>query len=243
MGIFNTLFGQNDTTSFYKLYNKMRSWKEAKVFPNEYNLPKEISFPKDFWDRIVKIQKHTLQDGKERAISIYWADGDLVVSPITTGSDNSVTTKGNISVKYSPHPTRKDYYRKKVILNSSIYKQSDIYIKKIPKKIEVSYLFNMHTHPQHKDERGNTHYNFFSVQDIKSLLKSNVSITGLITDKLWILIRTKLTPNNIDKLQEGNISIENLINNQHIGVYCGEFYKKVIRQLPTTTTRATSTTS
>lgn len=236
MGIFKTLFGSDDTTTFYQLYNKLRGWKEANVFPSEYNLPKEISFPTDFWDRITKIQKQTVGDGNERAISIYWADGDLVVSPIVTGNDKSVTTRGNISVKYSPHPTRKEYYRKEVILNSSVYKRTDVYYKKAPKEVQVSYLFNMHTHPQHMDTLGNPYYNFFSAQDIRSLLSSNVAITGLITDKLWILIRTNITPSNIDKLEDKDINIETLNNTLHIGVYCGEFYKKLSKQLPTTTT-------
>jgi hypothetical protein len=229
MGLFNLLFGTSDsTTTFYQLYNKLKSWKSAGVFPYTYNLPKTLLFPNDFWDKITKIQQQTLKDGNERAMSVYWADGELVVSPIDTGNNKSVQSKGNISVKYSPHPTRKGYYRKEVILNSSTYKKLDVYHKRVPKEIEVSYLFNMHTHPQHQNDKGVGYYNFFSAQDIKSLINSNVAITGLITDKLWILIRTNKTPNNLDHLTDKDITIENL-NKLEIGVYSGEFYKKLNR--------------
>lgn len=229
MGIFDLLFGGgNKTTSFYKLYNKLKDWKKARVFPYTYNLPTSISFPKDFWKKILTIQKQTLSDGNERAMSIYWADGDLVVSPINTGDNKSVTSRGNISVKYEPHPTNKNYYRRLVILNSSIYKKTDVYKKKVPKKIDVSYLFNMHTHPQHKDGRGVGYYNFFSAQDIRSFIKSEVAITGLITDKLWILIRTNKTPNNVEHLTDKDMTIENL-NKLNIGLYSGEFYKKLTK--------------
>ena len=227
MGVLDLLFGSNkDTTTFYTLYNKLQEWKSAGVFPYTYNLPAAISFPPDFWDRIIKVQKETLKDGNERAISIYWADGELVVAPISVGSNKSVTTNGNISVKYSPHPTRKGYYRKEIILNSSLYKRADVYYKNIPKKVEVSYLFNMHTHPQHMDDKGVEYYNFFSAQDVKSLLSSNVAITGLITNKLWILIRTNKTPKSINNLTDRDINLENL-KRLNIGVYCGEFNKKV----------------
>jgi hypothetical protein len=91
------------------------------------------------------------------------------------------------------------------------------------------------------DDRGVGYYNFFSAQDIKSLIKSNVVITGLVTDKLWILIRTNKTPNNLDHLTDKDITIEKL-NELEIGVYSGEFYKK-LEKLPTPTTRTTTSTT
>jgi hypothetical protein len=227
MGLLDIFFGSSDsTTSFYQLYNKLKDWKKAKVFPFTYNLPKSISFPNDFWKKIIKIQKQTLSDGNERAMSIYWADGELVVSPINTGNSSSVTSSGNISVSYKHHPTRKGYFRKEVFLNSSLYKRVDVYEKKVPKKIDVSYLFNMHTHPRHEDSNGVGYYNFFSAQDIKSFINSNVTVTGLITDKLWLLMRTDKTPSNLVQLEDKDITIDRL-NKLEIGVYEGEFYKKL----------------
>jgi hypothetical protein len=228
MNIFNLFSNNKDTTTFYTLYNKLKDWKKAKVYPYTYNLPKRISFPKDFWDRIVEIQKDTLRDGNERAISIYWVDGELVLSPISKGDSKSVNNRGNISVKYEKHPTKKGYLRKEIILNSSIYKRTDVYYKKVPKEIEIEYLFNIHTHPQHKDSNGVEYYNFFSAQDIKSFITSNVAITGLVTNKFWLLFRTNKTPKNIHYLEDRDITIEKL-KELNIAIYNGEFYKKVVK--------------
>jgi hypothetical protein len=224
MNIFNLFSNTEDTTTFYTLYNKLKDWKKAQVYPYTYNLPKTVSFPKDFWDRIVGIQKNTLKDGNERAISIYWVDGELVLSPISKGDSRSVNNRGNISVKYEKHPTRKGYLRKEIILNSNIYKKTDIYYKKVPKKIEIEYLFNIHTHPLHRNSNGVEYYNFFSAQDIKSFITSNVVITGLVTNKFWLLFRTNKTPNSLEYLQDRDITIEKL-KKLEIGVYSGEFNK------------------
>lgn len=243
MGLLNTIFGSNSTTSFFQLYNKLRDWNSNKVYPYEYNLPKEITFPKDFWKKIVDLNKQTLTDGNERAVSIYWADGDLVFTPVIRGNEKSVTSNSNISVKYSQHPTKKEYARKEVLLNNSVYKRSDIYYKKIPKKIEVSYLFNIHTHPQHIDSNGNGYYNYFSAQDIKALIYSNAVISGLITDKLWLIFRTSNTPDSVSNISDQDMNIEYINNTLHIGVYCGSFNNTLLRQLPATTSTTTSTTS
>jgi hypothetical protein len=96
----------------------------------------------------------------------------------------------------------------------------------VPKEIEIEYLFNMHTHPQHKNSSGVGYYNFFSAQDIKSFINSNTVITGLVTDKLWLLFRTNKTASNLDYLTDKDITIEKL-NELELGVYSGEFYKKL----------------
>jgi hypothetical protein len=176
----------------------------------------------------MKIEKNTLKDGNERALSIYWVDGELVVSPINKGDSKSVNNRGNISVKYEKHPTRKGYLRKEIILNSSIYKRTDVYHKRVPQKIEIEHLFNMHTHPQHRQSSGVEYYSFFSAQDIKSFIKSNVVVTGLITNKFWLLFRTNKTPQNIDFLKDQDITIEKL-KELNIAIYKGEFYKKLVR--------------
>ena len=86
----------------------------------------------------------------------------------------------------------------------------------------------MHTHPQHRDNNGVGYYNFFSAQDIKSFINSNVAITGLITDKLWMLIRTNRTPKNLDNLQDKDITVEKL-KELEIGIYSGEFNKNLTK--------------
>ncbi len=48
-------------------------------------------------------------------MSVYWADGELVIAPIDTGDGKSVTSRGNISVKMNP------IQRGKVILERRLY--------------------------------------------------------------------------------------------------------------------------
>ncbi|HNZ70592.1 MAG TPA: hypothetical protein PKJ86_01100, partial [Candidatus Dojkabacteria bacterium] len=101
-GIGKLLFGGSKSTSwtYGDLNRKLAVWKENRIFPYLSNLPKSISFNKDFWDHIVQIYKKTQSDGLERSISIFWVDGELVVTSIVTGTESKVTSKGVVSVKY-----------------------------------------------------------------------------------------------------------------------------------------------
>jgi len=68
------------------------------------NLPSSITFPEDFWKDVFKIYKQTNQDGLERAIALFWADGELVLTSVVKGDDQSVRSSHNVRVNYVPHP-------------------------------------------------------------------------------------------------------------------------------------------
>lgn len=230
MSIFDFLFPNKiPTISFGDLRKKIVDLRKANIYPFNENLYQAISFPDDFWKELVKIYKRTDGDGLERAFSIFWADGDIVFSEVKTGSDRMVTSGGSIQVKYSHHPTREGYARKEVILDNSTIKRKDIYYTNVPKSLEVQYLFNIHTHPKHVTESGQEYYNFFSAQDIKSLISSRAIITGLVSDSFWILVRTKSTPNDVSYLLDNQVTPEYLEDTLHIGVYKAEFNKKAYR--------------
>ena len=110
-----------------------------------------------------------------------------------------------------------------------VLKKKDVYYKNIPKTLTVQYLFNIHTHPKHIDENGAVYYNFFSAQDIKSWISSKAIMTGVITDGLWILIRSDKTRNDIENLVDSQITPEFLEDSLNIGVYRAEFNKKAYR--------------
>lgn len=207
----------------------MRKWSDSKSFPYESELPDVITFPEDFWKKVIQLYKYTKGDGHERAISVFWADGDLVLSSVVKGDKKSVTPKANVKVSYTAS-TNKGYYTKKVFLNDKVYSKRDVYEKKVPKNgIEVKYLFNMHTHPPHKTPDGRDFYSFFSLQDLKSLLISNVVITGMIGDKFWLLMRTNQTPSVLNNFEEKDISPESLTEQLKLGVYTGDFKGKLVR--------------
>ncbi len=229
--IFNNLFSTDSSTSFYSFYKKMVGWKESGVYPFSYNLPSSITFPEDFWKDVFKIYKATDQDGLERAIALFWADGELVLTSVVKGDNESVKSSHNVRVNYVPHPTKQEYLRRELIVDNKVTKKTDVYYKKAPKKVTVEYLFNMHTHPA-QEFNGKKVYGFFSLQDIKSLILSKAVVTGLITDKLWLLVRTNETPSNIKfgNFTDADITITNLKEKFKLGIYEAEFNKKAIKK-------------
>ncbi|MHC1716790.1 MAG: hypothetical protein AB9915_02835 [Candidatus Dojkabacteria bacterium] len=218
------------TTSFFEFYKKMVGWQKSKVFPFPYNLPDAISFPPDFWSDVIKIHKLTLSDGRERAISVFWADGELLVTSVAKGDESSVKTNENVSVRYIPHPVKSGYYRKEVLVNGSVVKKLDIYHRNVPKSVDVKYLFNMHTHPVHVNADGSNYFSFFSLQDVNALIGSEAIMTGLVTDRLWILIRSSDTPTMVNLSSDAEVTEENLKERMKLGVYVAEFNKKAIKQ-------------
>jgi hypothetical protein len=218
------------TTPFFTFYQKLASWKSAKVFPYSFNLPEAISMPESFWSDVIKIYRMTDADGRERAISVWYADKELIVTSVTKGDETSVVTKDSIHIRYVPHPTKKAYYRKEVLVNDKKVKQTEVFHERVPKKIEINYLFNMHTHPKEVGIDGMTRYSFFSVQDIRSLISSKAIMTGLVTDKLWFLVRTSETSDYIPYNDGDILTVEGLKNDMKLGVYCADFNRKAIRQ-------------
>lgn len=217
------------SVSFLEFYKKINSLKETGLFPFEYNLPQAISFPESFWDEVTSIHKMTLNDGLEREVSIFLADGDLIFTTVVKGKANSVTSNHSISVKYISHPTRKGYLRKEIYMDGRIYKRKDVYYKDAPKSVSVQYLFNLHTHPKNVLENGESIFSFASKQDMISQLQSRAIVSGLVTDKLWLFVRTNTTPNIIN-MEESKISVESLKADMKMVIYCAELLRKAIRQ-------------
>ncbi len=230
MGIFDFLFGSRiETTTFLQLHKKIVELRSSNLYPYPYNLPQAIQFPPDFWKDLINIYNKTYKDGLERAFSVFWADGEVVLTEVNTGSDKMVKSGGSIQVKYSHHPTKREYARKELYLDGKLLKRRDVYHKNVPKALEVQYLFNIHTHPKHTREDGSIYYNFFSAQDIKALLGSKAIMTGLVTDKLWLLIRTDKTPSSAEDLTDSQVTPDFVENTLNIGLYKADFHKKAFR--------------
>jgi len=227
--MFNIFSSKGSSSTFFEFYKRIIKWRESNVYPFLHNLPRQISFPYEFWDDVRKIHELTKKDGLERAISLFWADGELIVTSVVTGDEGSVKSNHSVNVKYIHHPTRKDYLRKEVFLDGKVLKRKDVYYKKVPKKVSVEYLFNMHTHPPHVGNDGVSRYSFFSAQDIRSLLASNAVVTGLVSDKVWLLVRSSESPSSAD-ITDQDVSVEYLKERLKFGVYEAEFNKKAIRQ-------------
>ncbi len=214
---------------FIEFYKKINRLKEDGIFPFEYNLPQAIALPESFWKEVVSIHKMTLKDGLEREISVFMVDGELIFTSVIKGQESSVTSNHNISVKYIQHPTRKGYFRKEIYMDGSIYKRKDVYYKDAPKKVSIQYLFNLHTHPKHVFENGESIFSFVSKQDMISQLQSKAIVSGLVTDKLWLFVRTNNSPDTIT-MDEVNITVDTLKAEMKMVIYSAELFKKAIKQ-------------
>ena len=227
--MFDVIFGKKQSSSFYEFYKRMVKWRESNVYPFSQNLPSSISFPEDFWSDVIDLYKETMKDGLERAISVFWADDELVITSVVRGNETSVSSNHSVNVRYVAHPTKKEYLRKELLVDGSVKKKKDVYFKKVPKKITVEYLFNMHTHPPYSMSDIQKKYSFFSAQDIRSLITSKAIISGLITDRLWLVVRSSDTPSTVD-FRDSDISLDFLKEKMKLGVYMAEFKKKAVKQ-------------
>ena len=65
--------------------------------------------------------------------------------------------------------------------------------------------------------------------DIRSLISSKAVISGLITDRLWLVVRSSDTPSTVD-FTDSDISLDFLKEKMKLGVYMAEFKKKAVKQ-------------
>ncbi|MBD3329368.1 hypothetical protein GF357_02640 [Candidatus Dojkabacteria bacterium] len=253
MKILKKLFktGGPKTTTFYQLYGKVREWKKSGVYPYPMNLPEAISLPGDFWTKIIKLYKQTRNDGYERSISVFWVDGEIILAAVVLGDKSKVKPRGSVKIAYEPilKDNKYDYYWKKIWVDDKVYSRKKVYHKKVPKKLEKPYyLFNMHTHPPHAksvsayrgfertetqiagDYRGQAAYSYWSAQDIRSFLGSGAVVTGMISDRMHLLIRSSESPSDASDLADNGVTRSYLADTLKFGVYEGDFKKRLERE-------------
>ena len=229
-GFIKNLFSSDTSTySFFKLYRSIESWKKAGRFPYTYELPEKISFSPRVHTEFIKLFKATRSDRHERAITLWLVDSEIIVSSVIKGTTKQVTPKSNISIKYDK-TSRPDYFDRKLYVDNKLYSKKRLYYKRIPKKVQIQYLFNMHTHPPHSRDDGSVFYSFFSLQDVRSLVKSGAVLSGMIGDKLYLMVRTMKTPSTVHEFDERLLSPDTLYSEFGIVTYIGSFKEKLQRQ-------------
>lgn len=224
--------GKMKSQDFYYLKDKIGYWRKSGSYPDYYQLPALISFPTKFWNRIKDVHRYTLGDKHERAVSVWWADGEYVLTENIRGSVSRVNIpKQSVSVRYEPIGGKRGYFRKIIEANGKVYSKDTEYLKSPgKKKVEVRFLFNMHTHPPNKssDNLSNPKYSFFSMTDIKSFVKGSAAVTGLVTDKMWLLFKTSKVNVDLSKLTDSDLSPKVLASEVGLKVYSGEFGGKLV---------------
>ncbi|MBN2100618.1 hypothetical protein JW710_01845 [Candidatus Dojkabacteria bacterium] len=225
---------------FNSLRGQIVHWNDSGNYQTYNLLPNAISFPSDFWQKVTEIHRHTSGDKHERAINVWWADGDVVVTHSVRGEASKVNIpKQSIKVSYKQVSATSQYAEKIVKVDANVYSKKTVPLRELKnkKRVVVQFLFNMHTHPPHTDSnsqdgRSGSWYSFFSETDIRSFLSSNASVTGLVTDKLWILIKTDLTPKVFPEISESDLSPDTLTTVFNFKVYSGDLGRMVIVHRP-----------
>lgn len=226
-----TLLGSNSLQkrSFSSIRSKVSQWSSG-TYPLYADVPDIIEFSYEFWARVTDIYRHTSKDLHERAIRVWWADGEFVLTESVRGSERDVVMpKQTVTVRFDPVGT--DRFDRVILVDSTIYAKKTMQAVDVAKvkRVEVQFLFNMHTHPPVKDPRtGAPSYPFFSAVDIRGFLRTPSAVTGLVTDKLWLLIKTSKTQSPGVDLQDYMITSEYLRDTLRLKVFCGTFGKSVV---------------
>lgn len=164
-----------------------------------------------FWSEIRRLREatdkgsdkfsdsHEGSTGWEYSSTLFHILGDIRFTPMETSRDyGKVSTANKITVNTDVDEakvTLKDTFKlngKKI--TTVIYSGMD----EINKRNEMiqndtykfGFICNLHTHPKIRQGDGSYYYSFFSAQDFMSFANSNMSMMGLITNRLYILGKT-----------------------------------------------------
>ena len=96
----------------------------------------------------------------------------------------------------------------------------------------------MHTHPplesagsdvtEQGHNPGTSRYPFFSDVDVRSLLSTGAALSGLVTDRLWLLFRTSETPVSYARDESTLLTQEYLMEALKMKIYTASFGKSAI---------------
>ncbi|HOU75658.1 MAG TPA: hypothetical protein PK957_00865 [Candidatus Dojkabacteria bacterium] len=237
--ILKTLFKPSDIITFYSLHQKLKAHAKTQTLPTSYSLPNFISFPNDFWKQVITLYKQTLSDKLERSISIFLWEQKYIFATTIKGSSSKVEIKGQIRVAYELKDQKPPFtFFRKIWIDDKLYSQRQVSQKQVPKNIDKPlYLFHLHTHLPHNSSEYNNNettnigedftekynYSYWSAQDIKTFINSSSIITGLITDKFRLLVKTDKTPTSIVQITDEEISSEKLKSQLYLIEYSGNF--------------------
>jgi hypothetical protein len=238
MGLFNFSSGWD----FYTFLKETEKYNQTKYAPSFNKWASQISLTPEIWDHLLKIREYSTIENRERSVSFFWADGDVVTTEYARGQETFVNTKHSANLKYEP-TSRPNYFEKQIVVDGKLVKKYSIDYNKIPKPPKVISLFNVHTHPKREEERG-IYYNFFSGTDLNSLINSSNICTGLIIDKFWVACKSSEGVNFSLDVQEKlkalaskftlkEVSIENEIRSfceeSKIVLYRAKYRGKLVR--------------
>jgi hypothetical protein len=183
---------------YAEFFKFLKKWREAKRFPPASGWPSTITLDKKAWEGIEKVYNLTNIDNVEYETSFFYLEGETYQTTPLRGEESRVVSNHTMQIKYEVDQKRRVYYRN-VLLDGKRIDKKAMKPEKITKNPKFGFLFNIHTHPQHLNYSGNPTYGFFSDTDIRSLLGAEAMLSGLVTDKFWLVGKTE---NIIKKIGE-----------------------------------------
>lgn len=191
---------------------------ELSIFPKEFSIPADsrggfLKSTNIFWEKITTLRKYTDSGAKnfsesyqgstgwEYEMMMAYVDGKLFYSIPTTSKDyNQVQSRHSLRFEMehdfkSQTPSVKDhiFIDDKEVGSLTAYGQEQINErnKKMREKtFQAGFVCHFHSHPQIQLQGSERRiYTFFSPQDLNSLIYGSTPLMGLVTDRLWLLVK------------------------------------------------------
>ncbi len=172
-----------------EFFKFLKKWREARRFPPSSGWPPTVTMDKKAWEGIEKVYNLTNIDNVEYETSFFYLEGETYQTTPLRGEKSRVVSNHTMQIKYEVDQRRRMYYRN-VLLDGKRIDKKAMKPEKITKNPEFGFLFNIHTHPQHLNYSGSPTYGFFSDTDIRSLLSAEAMLSGLVTNKFWLVGKT-----------------------------------------------------
>lgn len=223
------IFQPNKNTVWdeYTLVKNMRKWQDSSYYPLKSSLPDVITFSDKFWNQATSIYKYTYKDGLEHAFSAWSIYKQVFYTKVQRGTKTKVTTQDRVQVKFDSYKAGK--YIMRIFVNGDEVEKRTLdqsQIKNNQADSELRFLFNLHTHPHHENPMTEEpHYSYYSRTDINSFFSSKAAMTGLITDKISLLFKTRETPKE-HGLGQSQPTNKYLYSNLHLAEYLADFDRK-----------------
>lgn len=187
--------------NYSEFFKFLRKWRDARRNPPASAWPREITLDSKAWEGIQRLYNLTRMDGHEYETSFFFAEGETFLTTPLRGSRDQVTSSHSMSIKYEIDQRKRVYYRN-IILDGRVVSKSAVKPAQMAQGGQLGFLFNVHTHPEHKNIEGKTTYSFFSDTDIRSLLGANATVSGLVTDSFWLVCKTDAAISKVGEVGE-----------------------------------------
>ncbi len=177
--------------NYTEFFTFLKKWRQAKRYPPVSAWPREISLDSRAWEGIEKLYNLTRSDNFEYETAFFFAGGETFLTPPLRGTRDHVSASHSMQIRYDVDH-KKQLYFQNVVLDGKIVSRVAIKPEKISTQVQLQagYLFNVHTHPEHINQAQQQTYSFFSDTDLRTLLASDGLVSGLVTNKFWLVGKT-----------------------------------------------------